>query len=223
MQQGGDNPERSHSDLALCIQSLANEGRAAISAELSEVDDADALPLLQQLDGLARDELALELPAFSPNAALWAARLFHQLCRFVVCRDIPEEQINATCSIACPEPRGFDTDWSADLTLRHLPKLFLIARHLSNADPLVIQMKRIAAEWPLSSVGMEGLENLQLDPFVGDAGLRRLYADRIISAGDTSRLGDSRLDDLIRADLGIHRELAPAMAARLFETTHDAR
>src|SRR6185503_2575435 len=59
---------------------------------------------------------------------------------------------------ALPRPRGAEADWSADLTLRHLPKLFQLARHLSNADPLLQQMKQIAAAWPLSSVGVAGLE-----------------------------------------------------------------
>jgi hypothetical protein len=218
MQQEGDPPSPSYSDLALFLQSLVNDGRAAVSPIPSNIDDADALPLLQQLDGFARDELALDLPELSPQAALWAARLFHQLCRFVVCRDIPEAEIKAACNAPCPEPRSPETDWSADLTLRHLPKLFQFARHLSNADPLIEQMKKIAADWPLSSVGIEGLENLQIDSFVEHSALRRLYADRIVAAGDKSRLGDARLDDLLRADLGIHRELAPTIAAQLFET-----
>jgi hypothetical protein len=80
-------------------------------------------------------------------------------------------------------------------------------------------MKRIASAWPLSSVGIAGLEKLRLEPFVSDPALRRLYADRIIAAGDTSRLGDPRIDDLLRADLGVHSELASAIAAKLFPTT----
>jgi MoxR-vWA-beta-propeller ternary system domain bpX4 len=218
-QDEGEQPSQSYSDLAIFIQSLANEGRAAVSADPSDIDDADAVPLLRELDGFARDGLALELPAFSPNAALWAARLVHQLCRFVVCRDIPEEQINAACNAACPEPRGPETDWSVDLTLHHLPNLFRFARQLSNADPLVEQMRKIAAEWPLSSVGINGLENLRIDSFVEHPALRRLYADRIIAASDTSRPGDLRLDDRLRADLCVHRELAPAIAASVFKNS----
>jgi hypothetical protein len=219
MQHRGEEDEspRSVSGLALCIQSLADEGRAAVSPQNSNVDDSDALPLLQQLDALARDEFALELPVFSPAAALWGGRLFHQLCRFVVCREIGAEAIDVACKNSCPESRGPETDWAVDLTLRHLPKLFQLARHLSNADPLVEQMKKIATAWPLSSVGIADLERLNLDSFIQHSGLRRLYADRIIAVADTSRLGDPRMDDLLRADLSIHHELAPAIAANLFE------
>ena len=82
-------------------------------------------------------------------------------------------------------------------------------------------MKVIAAAWPLSSVGINGLDNLRLESFADDSALLRLYADRIMAAGDASRLGDPRVDDLLRADLGLHHELAPAIAAKLFEKRHD--
>jgi hypothetical protein len=46
-----------------------------------------------------------------------------------------------------------------------------------------------------------------------------MYADRIIAAGDSSRLGDEQLDDVLRGDLGIHRDLAPDIAGKLFAAT----
>src|SRR5436190_2485112 len=152
MRTEGENVGEASSDLALCLQSLAETGRAAVSPVASDVPDSDAIPLLEQWDAAAREELALALPPFSAEAALWGARLFHQLCRFVVCRDIGEEQVNAACAVPCPTPRNPSADWSVDLTLRHLPRLFQMARQLSNADPLIERMKEIAAVWPLSSV-----------------------------------------------------------------------
>lgn len=221
MQLKGKKEPASASGLAACIQSLVSEGRAAVSVHPSEGPDTDALPLLEHLDSLARSEHVLPLPAFSPAAALWGARIFHQLCRFVVCRDIGEDRVSAACAVPCTERRCPQTDWSVDLTLHHLPKLFQLARHLSNADPLIGHMKQIAATWPLSSVGIAGRENMRLDSFIDDPALLRLYADRIIAAGDRSRLGDPVVDDLLRADLGIHHELAPVIASKLFEIKHD--
>ena len=204
-------------NLAGFLKLLAKEGRAVVApVPFPEGGDAEALVILRALDELARNELALDAPPFSEDAALWAARLFHQLCLFTVCRDISAESIAAACGTPCPVSRGPDVDWSVDLVLRHLPRLFQMARHLSNADPLVQQMKQIAAAWPLSSAGITGLENLQLDSFIAQPALRRLYADRVIACGDISRLGDMRLDDLLRADLGMHRELAPVVSATLF-------
>jgi hypothetical protein len=221
MINAGENVRATCSDLALCLQSLAETGRAAVSPVSSEIPDADAIPLLEKWDAAAREELALELPPFSAEAALWGARLFHQLCRFVICRDMGEDQVNAACAVPCPWPRNPSTDWSVDLTLRHLPRLFQMARQLSNADPLVERLREIAVAWPLSSVGVAGLQGMCLDSFVGDAGLRRLYSDRIFETGDTSRLGDERLDEALRADLGIHRELAPILAGKLFGNEND--
>jgi len=209
------------SELAFFLKSLGEEGRAVVSiGPLAEADPA-ATDALQQIDEQRRQELALSLPAFAPAAALWGARLFYQLCRFVVCRDFGEGQIATAVSESCPEPRCPATDWSVDLTLRHLPKLFPLANQLSNADPLIGQLKTVAASWPLSSVGIALLEPVTIESFAPDAALRRLYADRIIATADHTRLGEAWVDDLLRADLGAHHELAPQIAAKLFDTTHD--
>ena len=215
MEDRGAETPQAVSNLALFLRTLMDEGRPAIATQPSANDDTDAMPLLEQMDSLAREALALEFPPFSPKAALWSARLMFQLCRFVVCREIPEEQIQTECAVACPEPRNPSTDWSVDLCLHHLPNLFRLARHLSNADPLVAQMKAIGAAWPLSSIGMPSSDAPDLSTFIHDPGLRRLYGDRVIAAGDVSRLAEPRVADLISADLGLHRELAPAFAAKL--------
>jgi len=61
------------------------------------------------------------------------------------------------------------------------------------------------------------VSGVDVGTFIEDAGLRRLYADRIVAAGDVSRLGDARVDEVLRADLGMHRDLAPAIASKLFQ------
>jgi MoxR-vWA-beta-propeller ternary system domain bpX4 len=203
-------------ELAQFLKALAEEGQAPVWPKPLPDDSATALDALQQVELIAREDLALESPTFSPEAALWAARLFYQLCQFTVCRDLGAELVAAACEQACPAARSPATDWSADLTFRHLPRLYQLARHLSEADPLVEYLKRIASEWPLSSVGIPGLDDLSLESFLEHPALRRLYADRIVAAEDASRLRDPRVEDLLRADLGIHRQLAPALAARLY-------
>jgi hypothetical protein len=210
------NPEN---ELASFLKCLADEGRAVVSSQPLAEDVGNALSVLHQIDALARRELVLALPEFTPAAALWAARLFYNLCQFTVCRDIGEEQVVGACRVSCPSSRGPETDWSVDIVLRHLPQLFQFARHLSNADPLVHEMRQIAATWPLSSVGTAHLENIRIDSFISHPGLCRLYADRITLESDTCRLGHARVDEVLRGDFGVHRELAPTLAARLFVTT----
>ncbi len=209
-------------DLVQFLDSLTGEGRALVSTQpLPDTREAVS-PLLQSLDVSAREELALAAPNYSSAAAIWAVRLFYQLCQFVVCRDVSEKYIAQTCATPCPEARGPETDWSVDLIFRHLPRLFQLAKHLSQADPLLEHLRHIAAAWPLSSVGMADLKHLKIESFILHPVLRRLYLDRIVAADDVLRLGDPRVDDALRLDLGLHRELAPAaLAAKLFGPGHD--
>ncbi len=209
--------------LAFFVEALANDGRVVVSQEpLAAVDDG-VLSRLIDLNQRAHSELSGEAPDFSPESAVWAATLLYQICQFIVCRDIGEAHIAAAFATQCPVPREPATDWSADLTLRHVPMLFRLTRHLSNGDPLVEALKNLAAAWPLSSVGIPDLPPSDPDSFINHPVLVRLYADRIIAAADISRLGNPVIDDLLRADLGIHHNLAPELAARLFPGTNDAK
>lgn len=204
--------------LALFLRSLMADGRAVVWAERpSEGTDQDVMEVLAEWNSRATAELVSDPPDFSPSAALWATRLFYQICQLVMFRDLGGEQVAAVFTAPCPDLRGPGTDWSVDLVLRHLPCLFQLARHLSNADPLVNELRGLASAWPLSSVGVPDLTGLQIDTFITHRALRRLYADRIIAAADATRLGDPRVDNVLRADLGAHRDLAPGLAGKLFD------
>jgi hypothetical protein len=202
--------------LASFIRGLANDGRIVVSPDSITPTDETALSALIELNERAESELAGESPGYSSEAALWAAQLLYQICQFIVCREIGEAQMAAAFARECPVPRSPAVDWSADLFFRHLPSLFRLSQQLSNGDPLIQELKRVAAAWPLSSVGISELGELNLDTFINCTALARLYADRIIAVSDASRLGDARVDELLRADIGIHHELAPEIAKRLF-------
>src|SRR4051812_4786829 len=223
MDNAGPTLSEAGPGLTYFLQALANDGRVIVSTERLTAPDESAISTLHELNHRAQSELSGEVPGFSPEAALWGATLLYQICQFVVCRDIGEAQIATAFAAECPASRGPATDWSADLTLRHLPALFRLTRHLSNGDPLVQQLKTLAAAWPLSSVGIPDLRQPNLDSFINNSTLVRLYADRIIAAGDTSRLGNPSIDDLLRADLGIHHNLAPELAAKLFPKENPAK
>jgi hypothetical protein len=204
------------SEQASFIETLMRDGQAVVSPKALDQPPADIAPRLAELDSLARTEAALDLPELSMPACIWAATLFYQLCQFVTCRDISEEVIRAACKASCPAQREPATDWSVDLLFRHLPRLFDTARHLSNGDPLVEEIRRLGREWPLSSVGLPGIDQTNLESFIGHSGLKRIYVDRIIATEDLGRLGDARVDAQIRADLGARTELAPSLAKRLY-------
>lgn len=202
-------------NLGSFIRGLTNDGRIIVSPEPMGLPDKSVLPALVELNERAQAELAGRAPGFSSEAALWAANLLYQICQFIVCREIGEAQVAAAFAKECPVPRGPDSDWSVDLLLRHLPSLFRLSRQLSNGDPLIEELKKLASAWPLSSVGIPDLAELHLDTFKNEPALARLYADRIVAAGDTSRLGDSQVDDILRTDIGMHHELAPEIANKL--------
>jgi hypothetical protein len=206
-------------ELTLFLHGLAENGHAMVSATPLSENTTRATSTLREMDQRAREELGIDAPPFVPEAALWAAHLTYHLAQFTVCRDIGQEQIDAICNRPPPFAKTPDTIWSVDLTLHHLPRLFRLARHLSGGDPLVQHMERIASEWPLSSVGMSPLKDPDLSAINAHPALVRLYADRIFAERDISRLGNPIIDDWLRRDLGMHRELAPTLAQRLFAET----
>jgi len=216
MENAGLTGPEAGPSLASFVQGLKNDGRIIVSPDPIASADESALSALIELNERAESELAGESPGYSSEAALWAAELLYQICQFVVCREIGETQMAAAFARECPVSRSPAIDWSTDLFFRHLPSLFRLSQQLSNGDPLLQELKRVAAAWPLSSVGIPELCELNLDTFINCTVLARLYADRIIVVSDASRLGDARVDELLRADIGIYHELAPEIAKRLF-------
>jgi MoxR-vWA-beta-propeller ternary system domain bpX4 len=210
------------SSLVLFLRSLMAEGRPVVTPEPTVRLDSESVELIAEIYFRAQQELGLETPAFCKATAGWAAILLYKVCQFIACRDIGEDEISAAFAVPCPEPRGPETDWSADLFFRHLPAVCGFARRLSHSDPLNRHLKELAAHWPLSSVGIPELAELDLNSFLEHPALRRLYADRILLKEDRSRLGNPRLDDVLRADLGQHSELAPSFASQLFPAVADS-
>ena len=102
MQPTGEDAPASVSDLVLFLDSLTKEGRAMVSSRPLRAEGLS--PLLQQWDAAAREELALDVPDYSPVTANWAVRLFYQLCQFVV--SFPAR------NPAAPSPTGRPTCFS---------------------------------------------------------------------------------------------------------------
>jgi hypothetical protein len=206
-------PESPLSDF---ISQLMIEGVARVCADPAlPFNEEQCGAALAEWERIARSELAGEAPPFSIAAGVWAAKVFYQACRFLVCRDLSEEEVVRGLQARCPEPRGPVVDWSVDLLFRQLPEIHRQARHVSNGDPLVRELLALAADWPLSTVGIKLEKSPCLKSFVEHPALRQLYIDRILALEDFSRLGDSAIDEGLRVALGIHAELCPAIAGRL--------
>ncbi len=215
-------PDSTHSSkapnrLVDFLQSLTSEGKVAVGSGSAPPLDEAALEFLCHCEEIARADLIGEAPPLSLEVAGWASSVIYHACQFVVCRDIGEPAIVAALKSPCPEARTASADWSADLVFRYLPDVHRLAQHLSRTDPLVREIRFLAASWPLSSVGTPEVSgtDLDLDPFWEHPGLRQLYLDRILQKSDLGRLGDARVNDGIRTALGAHPELAPEFAKRL--------
>jgi len=202
--------------LSAFIDKLMTEGVAAVfgNTEVPSVDP-ECGRLLVAWDGIARSDLAGEVPPFSVSTATWASKILYLACKFVVCREIPEAEIVRSLAEKCPEPHSPSVDWSADLLFRYLPEVYRGARHLSNSDPLVRELLKLAAAWPLSSVGIPLEREPSLNTFIQHPALKQLYVDRILEAADVSRLGDPQVNEAIRIALGAYPELCPTVAIKV--------
>ncbi|MBI1840736.1 MAG: hypothetical protein HYR88_07795 [Verrucomicrobia bacterium] len=197
------------------LRRLFDEGKGQVRSGPPPVIDASSRALLAEAEAIAREELIGQPPRYRPLVAEWAASLLYSACQFVVCREAPADEIVRLLKSPCPESHSPETDWSADLVLRHLPDVFRQARHLSPSDPLVRELAVLGADWPLSSVGMP----LEIAPdvasFASHRCLWQLYVDRVIRREDLSRLDHPAVAESVRAALGAHPELAPKVSMRL--------
>ena len=165
--------------LADFLTALLEHGRVSVaSAEPSTEEQAAAEAVLVEFERSYRLELPAEPPAFSIKTAALAANVFYAACRFVVERDADVEVIRQSVLIPHPEPVVASTHYSADVVLRFLPDAVKLARAAAPDDPLVDVLLQLGSAWPLSSVGIEGVSEVDAAVIVADDGLRQLYVDR---------------------------------------------
>jgi hypothetical protein len=209
-------------ELEAFVCELLETGRVRVAAPtpIAAEDAAAADAALLAFERSYRRELPASAPRFSLPVARWSALVMLRVCQFLVYRDVDAEQVAAALAAPAPEPPGPAAHYSADMLLRFLPDAARLARGLNPDDPLVEHLQRLAASWPLSSVGMPGQGNGSLQGIAEDPCLLRMYADRVIAVQDVGRLQDERVRQAVRAALGIHDQLAPQIAAALlaFET-----
>ena len=192
-----------------------------LESTVSPAGDDDTAALLE-IDRRERLEFPGEAPALSLPAARWAAATFHRACQLLVCRDVPAEAVASALAVPCPPRRSPETHYSVDLVLRYLPDLLAAARRLAAGDPLVNALGQLALAWPLSSVGVAGIEAgdlSEIETFITHRGLRQLYADRILRHNDLDRLRAPPARAAVLASLGHHAgTLGPNLALPLAPT-----
>jgi hypothetical protein len=197
-------------------KALQESGQVVVDVAMPRASDA-LEALILETDASWRLELAVAPPALLVPVAVWAALRVYRACQFLVYREIEPEVIEKEFTVSSPAEAGSSSAvcYSADLAFRILPELVAQARGLSDDDPLVANLLKLAREWPLSSVGVGDLGEIDISPFIEDSCLRRLYVDRIIQRSDLSRLRDPRISAEARAALGAYHQLAPEVAKAL--------
>lgn len=210
------------------LSCLLEDGRVTVSQSLalSAEDLRQADTLLTRYERLYRLEMPGEAPPFSSEAAAWAAIHFYRASQFTVFRDFGAEVLEKQLRDSLPPRRSPSEHYSVDLIFRYLPDLMKFAKTEAKDDPLLGYLQRWAVEWPLSSVGMRELGELDIDAFADHPGLLQLYVDRIIATNDQSRLHNERVRQAIAATLGMYPQLSPRLRQAIEqyqpqESTHE--
>lgn len=150
-----------------------------------------------------------------PAIAATALRYLYRLCLALADRSLTDEEVQSISAAMPASPTTADELLSADLALRHLPAVYRLARSISEADPLITCLERVATSFPLSTVGIPTHLPPDLTLLQRHPGLWALYLDRILDAQDETRIAHPAVQRGIQDALGMHSSLAPRLAAKI--------
>ena len=190
--------------LSSFIIDLLAFGDVTVAGQITPFEEKDiekSTALLQQFYEKDILEMPGKAPAFSQDAALWAAKFLYNAIQLTMMRDLSEEDIQKNL-----EPflgtQSVESIYSIDLTFRFLPDLFSLAKGLAPEDILVDRLKETASKFPLSTIGIEINEDADHTLILNHPSLRLNYTDRLIEAKDLMRVKRFGLEELIDEALG---------------------
>lgn len=196
---------------------LFDHGRVEVSPPHLPFDPEDLLlaeKCLLQQDQLLRSNAPDGVPPLALATAMWGAKTLYRLCQLIAYRALDEAAISELLSAPCPSTE-IDRHWSVDLTFWFLPDVLRHATAASSEDPLVRHIRALAAQWPLSTVGMQ-VTNLQHEAeIVASPGLLLLYVDRILAKTDLTRLTHPDVQAAAKQAIGLHTNLWPDIVKHL--------
>lgn len=199
------------------------------SVGLYSLDDPDRHALDESLDFLLafekvyRDEQPFQIPPVNEDYLLWAALILYRICQCFVFRDIGADEMavyfestgdgHVQSIMRLPLAERAAIIYSVDIMFRFIPSILLLVEGVASADPLVDVLRRLAGQWPLSSVGVSMSKPSRTDSFIEFPALRQLYVERIFEREALHLLEDERVAETAREFLGDHGELNPAISA----------
>lgn len=179
---------------------------------LDGLDLDETLDELQSFEADWQLELPGNPPRFVPDAALWSAKSLYTASSLLIHRDSDANQISQLLSDPPPDRTKVESHYAVDLTMRFLNDLVRLARSAACNDPLVDHLMDWARTWPLSSVGIEEVQDVDIEPLRTSPTVMRLYIDRIVALNDTNRINAPDLRDLAAASIGDFPELNSQVA-----------
>jgi hypothetical protein len=202
-------------ELSNLISGLLRDGRVTVGGVTESFIEEDIeLTGVILRDFYKEDSLEMPyiVPSYSEEAAMWAARYIFHAIQLTVARDAGEEVVLKLLEEYDGE-MSIESIYSADLVLRHLPSLFILAKGLAPADILVSKLTRVAKNWPFSSVGIELDEINNEEKILQHPSLKQEYIDRIIKRKDLGRIRDLKIEQYLFETTGSHlNELWPGYA-----------
>ncbi|RAJ10887.1 hypothetical protein LX64_00494 [Chitinophaga skermanii] len=193
-------------------QTLLGSGRAIVASHIQTYSMDDEHATVEYLSK-HYDRLKLALPGnppiFDRGAALWATKIMYRAAQCALIQHWSKEEINALL----PDYNNSihpSSIVSADLVLRHLPKVMHAMQDLPAKDRLLA----IAHAWPLSSVGIELPKPIDATLILEHDTLRGMYIDRIIATQNVTLLQPSK-KPWISAMIADESTLPPKMQKRI--------
>lgn len=176
-------------------------------APLDESDRELAAETLIRFEAVWRLNAPTSIPELNIDAAMWGAEQFYRCCQFAVQREIDADTIAEALNSVFAERHDPSAHYAVDLTLRFLPDLSGLVAGFSPGDPLVQQLAKLGKDWPLSSVGVKGIRDVNIDALSQSDGLMQMYVDRVLTHRDLPRAEDARTRQWIHRTLGYHVDL----------------
>jgi hypothetical protein len=208
--------------LAAFLSALFEHGRVAVphpQERLASDDVAKANELLKQ----RAETVALEFPGEPPPldlaVATWAAISLYRGCQLAIYRELDAGAIDELLAAPCPPSEPTKRHFAADLTFVFLPDLLRQATRAAAEDPLVTRLLALAAQWPLSSVGIAKIEPQNVAELAAHPGLLRHYVDRILVKQDWPRLAHPAVRHAAEEALGAFADQWPQAIKQLHATT----
>lgn len=188
------------------ISSLINKGEVRVAHVLQDFEEEEVRQArihLQQYYTDDINDMPGQAPPYDEKAALWAAAYLYRTVQFLLLRHLEAAELKHYL----PPYDGERTPaaiYSADLCLRYLPDIFLLAKGISPEDPLVKTLVVLATQWPLSAAAIPEVPTEGLSAILEHPSLKRTYIDRIILTKDDEKCKHPECLPLVMEALGIH-------------------